>query len=192
MRAGTLTMERTLALARRFSVHRLLPDLEERLLPCPEYVLCQDRKLSGVRYCNIVIVIIRVVNLVVVVYIELQEFAVVFLKIPVELWVLLGELGQFQHVRGALICVVQILSKKKGRQKDSSETRTVEFVHGCERRAVVVVVVHVDVGIFVFIFCVQTLIWLFNLERVNVFRFRGDYPSEAHVLVLVLLHEACP
>ncbi len=88
-------------------------DLEERLLPCPQYVYCQDRELSGIRFCNIVIVIVGVVNVVVVVYVELQEFAVVFLQIPVELWILLGELGQFQHVRGALIYVVQVLSKKK-------------------------------------------------------------------------------
>ena len=89
-------------------------DLEERLLPCPQYVYCQDRELSGIRFCNIVIVIVGVVNVVIVVYVELQEFAVVFLQIPVELWIFLGELGQFQHVCGALIYVVQVfLSKKK-------------------------------------------------------------------------------
>ncbi len=64
------------------------------------------------------------------------------LQILVKLGILLSELGQFQHMCGALIYVVQIMSKR--REKNSFKRRTVEFIYGRER---CVVVIHVDVRI---------------------------------------------
>ena len=159
-------------------------DLEKRLLPSTQFVLRQDRELTSVPIVGVVVV----VDMVTIVHVELQEFAVVCLQIPVELGILLGEFGKLQHVRGTLIYMVQSLSKKD-RQKVPSKMRTFELVDRCERRTVVVVVVHVDVGIF--IFRVQTLtIRFFDLKRVHYVSVLRRYPSEAHVCIL--LHETCP
>ena len=71
--------------------------------------------------------------------------------------------------------------------------RTVEFVHGCERRTVVIVVivVHVNISIFVLIFCGQTLITQFcNLKRAHYISDAIEI-SETHVFILIFFHEAC-
>jgi hypothetical protein len=120
-------------------------------LPSPQYLLCQDRELTSVRLSNI---IVGIVGIVVTIYVEIQEVTIVVLQILVEFGILFSELGQFHHMRGALIYVVQILSKSGG--NFSSKGRTVEFIHGCERRAVVAI--HVDVGLIILVICIRTLV----------------------------------
>jgi hypothetical protein len=96
-------------------------------LPSPQYLLGQDRELTSVRFSNI---IVGVLDVVITIYVEFQEVMIVLLQILVELGILLSELGQFHHMRGALIYVVQILSKVE--EIFISRGRTVEFIYGCE------------------------------------------------------------
>jgi hypothetical protein len=129
-------------------------------LPSPQYLLGQDRELTSVRFSNI---IVGVLDVVITIYVEFQEVMIVLLQILVELGILLSELGQFHHMRGALIYVVQILSKVE--EIFISRGRTVEFIYGCERRTVVVI--HVDVGLIILILCIWTLIiWFFILWHI--------------------------